>query len=141
MTHKKKGTYNAKKNKAHKTLNHSVQNTGYMSRFVEFLTYKAEKIGKRIIRIDEFKTTKACCKCGKLKKRLIFERSITCDCGNHIDRDLNSTINIMTRFLASKHKYDFLSHTPSVDEESFLTQWNGFLRHTDQPVLEVVAYS
>lgn len=141
MAQKKKGTGNAKKNKANKTLNHSVQNTGYMSRFVEFLTYKAEKIGKRVIRIDESKTTKACCKCGKLEKRPIFERSVNCDCGNHIDRDLNSAINIMTRFLASKHKYDFLSHKPSVDEESFLTQWNGFLRHTDRPVLEAVAYS
>ena len=93
-----------------------------LERFVEFLTYKAKKIGKRVIRIDESKTTKACCKCGKLKNRLIFERSITCDCGDHIDRDLNSAINIMTHILVSKHKYDFLSHKPSVDEESFLTQ-------------------
>ncbi|MFW9988593.1 MAG: RNA-guided endonuclease InsQ/TnpB family protein [Candidatus Odinarchaeota archaeon] len=141
MAQKKKRTGNAKKNKINKTLNHSVQNTGYMSRFVEFLTYKAEKIGKRVIRIDESKTTKACCKCGKLKKILVFERTIICDCGNHIDRDLNSAINIMTRFLVSKHKYEYLSHKSSVNEESFLTQWNGFLRHTDQPVLEVVVHS
>ncbi len=39
MAKKKKGTGNAKKTKAKKTLNHSVQNTGYMSRFAEFLTY------------------------------------------------------------------------------------------------------
>ncbi|MFX1499532.1 MAG: hypothetical protein ACFFDH_01055 [Promethearchaeota archaeon] len=40
-----------------------------------------------------------------------------------------------------KHEYEVLSHKLSVDEESFLTRWNGFLRHTAQPVLEVVAYS
>ncbi|MFX1366823.1 MAG: RNA-guided endonuclease InsQ/TnpB family protein [Promethearchaeota archaeon] len=141
IAQKKKAADNTKKNKVNKTLNHSVHNTGYMSRFVEFLTYKAEKIGKRVIRIDESMTTKACCKCGKLKKRSIFERNIICNCGNHIDRDLNSAINIMTRFLTSKQKYDFLSHEPSVNEESFLTQWNGFLRHTDQPILEAVVYS
>ncbi|MFX1500303.1 MAG: RNA-guided endonuclease InsQ/TnpB family protein [Promethearchaeota archaeon] len=141
MAHKKKTTRNVKKNKSLKTLNHSVYNTGYMSRFVEFLTYKGEKVGKRLIRIDESKTTKACCKCGKLEKRSIFERSINCDCGNHIDRDLNSAINIMTRFLVSKKEYEILSHEPSVDEESFLTRWNGFLRHTDQSVIEAVAYS
>ena len=60
MAQKKKGTGNAKKNKVNKTLNYSVQNTGYLSRFVEFLTYKAEKMGKRVIRIDESKTTRAC---------------------------------------------------------------------------------
>ncbi|MFX1364109.1 MAG: RNA-guided endonuclease InsQ/TnpB family protein [Promethearchaeota archaeon] len=141
MAQKKKGTGNAKKNRLNHTLNHSVHNTGYLSRFVEFLTYKAEKMGKKVIRIDEFKTTKACCKCGKLKNRVIFERFIICDCGNRIDRDLNSAINIMIRFLSEKHKFDFLSHESSVNEESFLTRWNGFLRHTDQPVVEAVAHS
>ncbi len=141
IAQKKKGTGNAKKNRISNTLNHSVHNTGYLSRFTEFLTYKAEKRGKKVIRIDESKTTKACCKCGKLEKRAIFERSITCDCGNRIDRDLNSAINIMIRFLSEKHKFDFLSHESSVNEESFLKQWNGFLRHTDQPVLEAVVHS
>ncbi|MFX1499533.1 MAG: zinc ribbon domain-containing protein [Promethearchaeota archaeon] len=67
-----------------------------MSRLVEFLTYKLEKIGKRVIRIDESKNTKACCKDRRLKEGLLFERSITCDCGNHVNRILNSVINIMT---------------------------------------------
>ncbi len=141
MAQKKKGTENSKKNIIHKTLNHSVQNTGYLSRFVKFLTYKAEKVGKRVIRINESKTIKACCKCGRLKKRSIFEKIIICDCGNRIDRDLNSAINIMLKFFTVKHKYDFLSHKSSVNEESFQLQWNGFLRHTDQSVLEAIEYS
>ncbi|MBY9007726.1 MAG: transposase, partial [Candidatus Lokiarchaeota archaeon] len=48
------------------------------------------------------KTTQVCCKCGKAKKRPIFERIINCDCGSHIDRDLNSAINIMVYFLDIK---------------------------------------
>ncbi|MFX1365608.1 MAG: zinc ribbon domain-containing protein [Promethearchaeota archaeon] len=66
-----------------------------MSRFVEFLTYNEEKIGKRVIRIDESKTTKVCCNGKKLKKRLLFERNITCDRGTHVDQDLNSVLKIM----------------------------------------------
>jgi len=143
MAKKKKGMGNAKKTKAKKTLNHSVQNTGFMSRFAEFLTYKAEKLGKRIIRIGEDKTTKACCKCGKLSRRAIYERFIICECGNQIDRDLNSAINIMVKFLKLKewNEYDFLSHEPSVDEELFLQIWNGFLRHTTNPTEKVGADS
>lgn len=106
--------------KAKKTLHHSVQNTGSMGRFAQFLTYKAEKIGKRVIRIDESNTTKVCAKCGKKERRMLSERTIQCDCGNNIDRDLNSAINIMVKFLKT------LSHEPSVNEESFLSNWNGF---------------
>ena len=141
MAQKKKGTGNAKKNKIQKTLNHSVQNTGFMSRFTQFLTYKAKKVGKRVIKIDESKTTQVCCNCGKGKKRALYERTIICDCGNHIDRDFNSAINIMVHFLDTKSNYDFLSHQSSVNEESFLNRWRGFLRQTDQPVLEAVVHS
>ena len=145
MAKKKKGTGNARKTKAQKTLNHSVHNTGFMSRFAEFLTYKAEKMGKRIIRIGENKTTKACCKCGKLSKRSLHERVITCDCGNQIDRDLNSSFNIMVKFLEMKKTgvFEFLLPQPSMTEESFLLnrEWNGFLRHTGLLDLTMEAYS
>ncbi|MCX9076109.1 MAG: hypothetical protein OIN88_15905 [Candidatus Methanoperedens sp.] len=52
-------------NKASSGLNRSTQNNGYLSRFVRFLTYKAELAGKKVI-----------------------------------DRDKNSAINIMLRFLS-----------------------------------------
>jgi putative transposase len=145
MARKKKGTGNARKTKAQKTLNHSVHNTGFMSRFAEFLTYKAEKAGKRVIRIGEEKTTKACCTCGELSRRALHERIITCNCGNHLDRDLNSSFNIMVKFLEMKKAgvFDFLLHQPSMTEESFLlnNEWNGFLRHTGLLDLTMEAYS
>ncbi|MBD3202588.1 MAG: transposase, partial [Candidatus Lokiarchaeota archaeon] len=87
-----------------------------------FLTYKAQKMGKRVIRIDESYTTQTCAKCGTRVKRELSERDIICDCGHHMDRDLNSAVNIMVKFLTS----DDLSHQPSLKEESFLRKWNGF---------------
>ncbi len=115
-----------KKSKHQKTLNYSLQNTGHISRFVQFLTYKAERIGKKVVKIDEKNTTKTCCVCGLKKDRKLSERAIKCNCGNQMDRDLNSAVNIMSKFLQKKN----LLQRPSVNEESFLHNWKGFLRHT-----------
>ncbi|MCK5050068.1 MAG: transposase, partial [Candidatus Heimdallarchaeota archaeon] len=95
----KKVNGSSKANKTKKTLNHSLQNTGSMSRFTEFLTYKAKKVGKRVIEISERNTTKTCSKCGKKEKRKLSDRVIKCNCGNNMDRDLNSAVNILLRFL------------------------------------------
>jgi len=122
MARKKKTTKSPRQNKTHKTLNHSLQNTGSLGRFVQFLTYKARKMGKRVIRIDESYTTQTCAKCGTRVKRELSERDISCDCGHRMDRDLNSAINILVKFLTS----DELSHQPSLKEESFLNRWKGF---------------
>jgi putative transposase len=88
-----------RQDKAKRTLNHSMQNTGFLGRFAQFLTYKAKKIGKRVIRMDEARTTKICCVCGKVRNRLLSERIIQCNCGTSFDRDQNAAVNIMMRFL------------------------------------------
>ncbi len=88
-----------------KKLNRSTQNQGYLSRFVGFLTYKAEKIGKRVIEISEKNTTKRCYACGKLHDMPLSKIVMECDCGNIIDRDRNSAVNIMLDFLL---KYNLL---------------------------------
>lgn len=81
-------------------LNRSTQNQGYLSRYIRFLTYKAEKIGKRVIEINERGTSKGCYVCGKIHDMPLVKRIMICDCGNNIDRDRNSAINIMIRFLS-----------------------------------------
>lgn len=81
-------------------LNRSTQNQGYLARFVGFLTYKAEKIGKRAIEINERGTSKRCHMCGKIHDMHLWKRIMICDCGNVIDRDRNSAINIMIDFLS-----------------------------------------
>ena len=81
-------------------LNRSTQNAGHLSRFIGFLTYKAALAGKRVIKIDERYTTKACYVCGAVHDMPLWKRSMDCECGNHIDRDHNSAVNIMVRFLS-----------------------------------------
>jgi putative transposase len=89
-----------KKTKQKKGQNRSTQGLGNLGRFAQFLTYKAELIGKRVIRIDEKNTSKKCCYCGKKHDMPTYERVMLCDCGNNIDRDRNSAVNIMLRFLS-----------------------------------------
>lgn len=120
MGKKKKGTGIGSKTKANKTLNRRIL-SGSLGRFTEFLTYKAERIGKRIIKIDESNTSKTCCKCGSKKRMTLDRREYICDkCGNIMNRDENSAVNIMVRFLQTRSNYDFLSQNASFQGNSFL---------------------
>jgi putative transposase len=129
MAKRQKGTGNGRITKTRKTLHHSIYNTGSLERFAQFLTYKAERVGKRVIRIDESHTSQRCYVCGTQVKRALSERVIICDCGNRIDRDLNSALNILERFLNQKQQFEFLSHQPSMTEESFRKRLD-LLRYT-----------
>ena len=126
MAKHKKDTGNPRRNKANKTLNYSLQNTGSMGRFARFLTYKAKLAGKRVIEIDESLTTKTCYNCGRIRNRKLSERVIYCDCGISIDRDKNSAINIMLRFL---------SQEPLVNGESIKEQFLLDLHRNTAPVV------
>ncbi len=86
--------------KATNGLNRSTQNNGHLSRFVRFLTYKAELAGKKVIKIDESYTSKECYACGKRHDMPLWVRVMSCDCGNIIERDRNSSVLIMVRFLS-----------------------------------------
>lgn len=81
-------------------LNRSTQNQGYLSRFVRFLTYKTEKKGKKTIEISEVRSSKQCYVCKKIHDMPLWKRTMECECGNIIDRDRNSAINHMLRFLS-----------------------------------------
>jgi len=103
----------------YKKTNHKSLSTGYLSRFIRFATYKAEKIGKRIKQISEVNTTKECNYCGNLQEMPLSERVYNCEnCGIVIDRDVNSSINIMKRYLSQnalwtsyQHFVDIVGHT------------------------------
>ena len=95
----------AQSKKATSGLNRSTQNNGYLSQFVGFLTYKAALAGKKVIEIDERYTSKTCYVCGKRHDMPIWKRTMECDCGNVLDRDRNSSINIMVRFLSQNAKW------------------------------------
>ena len=97
-----------------KGMSRSLQNTGSISRLVGFLAYKSKLIGKRIIKIDEKYTSKTCCICGVRKDMPLEQRQYICDCGNNIDRDKNSAVNIMIRYLSNnglwKSYWQFVSN-------------------------------
>lgn len=95
----------AQSKKATKGLDRSTQNNGYLSQFVGFLTYKAALAGKKVIEIDERYTSKTCYVCGNRHDMPLWKRTMECDCGNVIDRDRNSSINIMLRFLSQNAKW------------------------------------
>ncbi len=83
-----------------KSRHRTMQSTGSFGRFARFLTYKAERIGKKVIRISERDTTKLCTYCMNKENRKLSERTISCDCGLVIDRDTSSSGTQMQRFLA-----------------------------------------
>jgi putative transposase len=69
------------KDKRKKAQNRSTQNQGYLSRFIGFFAYKAELIGKRVIKIDESYTSKICYVCGKIHDMPLWKRTMEYDCG------------------------------------------------------------
>jgi putative transposase len=99
---KKNGKMKGKGKKYQKSLNRGAHNTGHLGRFIELLTYKAKKLGKRVIVIDERNTTQTCAVCGQKKEQIpLSERVYHCEvCGIVRDRDQNAAINIMKRFLS-----------------------------------------
>ena len=64
--------------------------------FTDFLAYKMERAGKKLIRIDRwYPSSKTCSCCGKVKEDLqLSDRIYECVCGNRMDRDENAAINI-----------------------------------------------
>ncbi|MFX1538146.1 MAG: RNA-guided endonuclease InsQ/TnpB family protein, partial [Promethearchaeota archaeon] len=121
-----------------KKVNRGVHNTGHLGRFVELLTYKARILGKRVTVIDERDTTKTCSGCGHKKEFMpLNQRKYSCEiCGTVLDRDKNSAINIMKRFLSynalwtSYHIFlknlDNLRHTANGQTKVPYLQLDGF---------------
>jgi putative transposase len=91
-----------------KRLNRMVFNDWGLSLFIEMLTYKCQLYGKDLQFVDERNTSKQCSGCGKLQAMPLWKRTYGCvECGLVMDRDDNSAVNILTRFLARRGP-----HTP-----------------------------
>lgn len=72
-------------------------------KFVQFLTYKAESAGCKIVKINPKNTSKMCSQCGHIQDMPLWKRTYECkSCGLVIDRDYNSAINILNKFLGSE---------------------------------------
>lgn len=64
--------------------------------FKRQMIYKCEIFGIKFVEADRFyPSSKRCSHCGHLKTDLkLSDRTYYCDCGFHIDRDLNAAINL-----------------------------------------------
>ena len=83
-----------------KYLNRSVYNDWGLYMFLQMLIYKCQKNGKDLVIIDERNTSKQCSGCGNLQAMPLHKRTYRCkECGMKMDRDENSAINILCRYL------------------------------------------
>jgi len=84
-----------------KHLNRAVFNDWGLYTFNQMLMYKCQLYGKYLQFLDERNTSKACSGCGNLKAMPLWKRTYCCtECGLIMDRDENSAVNILKRFLA-----------------------------------------
>ncbi|HEY7415934.1 MAG TPA: transposase, partial [Ktedonobacteraceae bacterium] len=91
-----------KAHEAHqKAMHRAVYNDWGVYTLIQMLTYKCPLAGKDLIRIDERDTSKTCSGCGQKQPMPLYKRTYRCEtCGLMIDRDENSAVNILRRFLA-----------------------------------------
>lgn len=83
-----------------KSLNRQMQNNWNLQTFIHLLEYKCKLKGNQVIKVNEAWTSKTCCKCGNINHDLdLSDRQYICDCGNNINRDINSAINIYKQFV------------------------------------------
>jgi putative transposase len=69
--------------------------------FVQMLEYKCLHAGKTLLRLDERYTSKDCSGCGARQDMPLWKRTYRCGtCGLVRDRDENSAVNFLQRFLA-----------------------------------------
>ena len=66
--------------------------------FIDYLTYKAESAGGRVIRVDPRRSSQECSGCGEIVKKELKERTHRCPhCGLVMDRDENAAAVILSR--------------------------------------------
>jgi putative transposase len=84
-----------------RALHRAVFNDWGLYGFVQMLDYKCRHAGKHLERIDERYTSQDCSCCGSRQKMPLWKRTYRCGtCGLVMDRDENSAVNILQRFLA-----------------------------------------
>jgi len=83
-------------------LNQQLHNWNF-AQLVDFITYKAERAGIAVERINEAYTSQTCCACGTVDKSNRKTRGLyICDCGNRINSDRNGANNILQRYLRNR---------------------------------------
>jgi len=84
-----------------KHLNRAVFNDWGLYTFTQMLVYKCMLYGKDLVILDERDTSKTCSGCGHKQNMPLWKRTYRCpECRLVVDRDENSAVNILKRYLA-----------------------------------------
>lgn len=97
--------------------------------FIAHLTYKAANAGRQLVAVNPSGTSQECPDCGRVKKKLLSERTHECACGLTCDRDESAARVILLRAVASRRGV-----TPVED----LVNVGGTGRHQIEPVKQEV---
>ena len=82
-------------------LSRPIQDMGW-GEFKRQLLYKAEMTGSKVVIVDRFfPSTKTCSSCGQLHEMPLDKRTLICDCGLIMKRDLNASINLRDKAVSS----------------------------------------
>ena len=85
----------------------SISNASW-STFVSMLEYKCDWYGKQLVKVNARDTSRTCSQCGFLNKefsklddyQFLDVRQWVCpNCGTHLDRDINASVNILNKGL------------------------------------------
>jgi len=64
--------------------------------FIHMITYKAERAGRWVMKVDAKGTSQRCSNCGEMVEKPLWERTHRCPrCGLKLNRDLNAARNIL----------------------------------------------
>ncbi len=76
------------------TLNRHILDSSW-SKFIQLLSFKAERAGRRVVKVNPTNTSKRCVKCGNVLDLKLSDRVFKCQCGWEADRDYNASLNIL----------------------------------------------
>ena len=80
----------------YRNLNKSICDSGW-GYFFQYLTYKAEEAGKKVVKVNPAYTSQICSNCGHMVKKALSVRVHVCpQCGLTLDRDQNAALNILS---------------------------------------------
>ena len=79
---------------ANRHLSRAIADQGF-GEFRRQIAYKSAWYGSELVIYPRFRpSSKMCCQCGQIHEMPLSKRTISCACGNTMDRDLNAAINI-----------------------------------------------
>ncbi|MCL4496653.1 MAG: transposase [Deltaproteobacteria bacterium] len=98
----------------------SISDAGW-GQFLSFITYKAEEAGCYVEKVNPHNTSKKCSACGYIHKEMTLSvREWTCPiCNTEHDRDINASVNILSKTIRQELPEFTLGEISSMDIYSF----------------------